>query len=322
MGSLSIGWLIGTCFWLISGCVATAHSATATGAACVTVESPALSELDNTLRIDEFAIHYTSHGRHAIQDLTDRDGNKQPDLIDDLALQLTTARILYGQSFGLQHPLDQPRYAKAKHINVFVLALEKGNGLAFDEVVGERIGLQTMPCALRLFVSNKLRFSSNVTAAHELFHLYQYGYSMFKSRWYLEGMARWVELAFRDRTAQEERSAQNVHWACDDVYGSTYTASTYWAQQARSFAAQATVVPDTIRSRRYSDGSRVVRETGLPGKQLILHALRGLATASAAVSEAENLPLYRWPEKIQTSSRFDPLICDTISHLAHSGLNR
>lgn len=328
-------WLIGPLFWVAGALVQGVHAAGSVGSlvqsvhatgdagtTCPTVSFAALSELDRTMRTDEFAIHYTLRGSHAIVDQTDRNGNRQPDVIDDLALQLTTARTLYSQSFGLRHPLQQPRYAPARQINVFVLKLEKGNGLAFDEVVGERVHQEILPCALRLFVGNNLRFNRNVTAAHELFHLYQYGYSMFKSRWYLEGMARWVELAFREERAGELHSAASPRLACEDVYASGYTASAFWAQHAQLFQGRANVVPDALSALRYSDGSRVLREGGLPASQFLLPTLRAMAVASAAASEVENLPPYRWPEKLQTSDQFDSLICDAVRQVNTSSRAR
>jgi len=44
---------------------------------------------------------------------------------------------------------------------------------------------------------NRLDPTNNSTPAHELFHLYQYGYALFKQRWYLEGMAKWMETVFK-----------------------------------------------------------------------------------------------------------------------------
>ena len=38
----------------------------------------------------------------------------------------------------------------------------------------------------------------NLTPAHELFHAFQNGYTLFKNAWYTEGTARWAENAFRE----------------------------------------------------------------------------------------------------------------------------
>ncbi len=72
-------------------------------------------------------------------------------------------------------------------INVYVLQLPKGNGLAFDRVAAETMsdGRQ-LPCGLKFVLNAALEPARNITPAHEFFHLYQYGYAVFKQKWYLE----------------------------------------------------------------------------------------------------------------------------------------
>src|SRR5690606_16972046 len=87
------------------------------GGACRPVYFSHLSALDQVLQVGEFRIYYTVRGSHSLEALADTDRNGTPDMVDDLALQLTTARNLYSKVLGLRHPLEQARYVDAKHIN-------------------------------------------------------------------------------------------------------------------------------------------------------------------------------------------------------------
>ncbi len=64
----------------------------------------------------------------------------------------------------------------------------KGNGLAFDRVAAETMSDgRKLPCGLKFVLNAALEPARNITPAHEFFHLYQYGYAVFKQKWYLEG---------------------------------------------------------------------------------------------------------------------------------------
>lgn len=107
--------------------------------------------------------------------------NDIPVVINDLLLQLHSADKYYSQDMGLTPPLAQQRYQQAEFIDVYVVAMEKGNGLAFDEVVANKSSQQAEPysCGIKMRINSTLQPSRNVTPAHELFHLYQYANSMF-----------------------------------------------------------------------------------------------------------------------------------------------
>ena len=307
--------LCGAGLLLVPGAAMLAPSATEEGAGiCRPVHFPALSELDQHYSVDEFRVHYAVRGSHALDSLEDADHNGRPDRIDDLALQLLAARTLYSQFIGLRHPLEQARYAKAGRINVYVLALKRGNGQAFDEVVSEQVRGQRMPCGLRLFIDHRLRPSRNLTPAHELFHLYQYGYSMFKSSWYLEGMARWVESFFR--AAPPAAMLKEAAMTCEAAYAKRYAASTFWRQRAAASGEAARALPSSLRAARFTDGRAVIEVDRLQGGGFLLDALQALERTSAAVAKTQGLPLYDWPESVQQSAQFDSVICSAVEALA------
>lgn len=147
---------------------------------------------------DDFHIFYSLQGRDALKYQYDSSGSGVPDSIKDIAGQLQAAKYLYSSVLGLRFPLQQKIYAQARQINVYVLQLPKGNGLAFDRVAAETMsdGRQ-LPCGLKFVLNAALEPARNITPAHEFFHLYQYGYAVFKQKWYLEGMARWMENSFK-----------------------------------------------------------------------------------------------------------------------------
>lgn len=86
---------------------------------------------------DDFHIFYSLQGRDALRYQYDSSGSGVPDSIKDIAGQLQAAKYLYSSVLGLRFPLQQKIYAQARQINVYVLQLPKGNGLAFDRVAAE-----------------------------------------------------------------------------------------------------------------------------------------------------------------------------------------
>ncbi len=79
-------------------------------------------------------------------------------------MQLQAAKYLYSHVLGLRFPLEQKIYAQARQINVYVLQLPKGNGLAFDRVAAETMndGRQ-LPCGLKFVLNAALEPARNIT---------------------------------------------------------------------------------------------------------------------------------------------------------------
>lgn len=278
---------------------------------CKTMYFKSIGSLDQILVNGNFQIHYATKGPQTLSNLNDSNGNDIPDVIDDFALQLKAAEHLYSDVLGLTHPLQQPRYANAKHINVFVIAMKKGNGLAFDEVINDQTQNRKSDtgCAIRMYINRDLRPSQNATPAHELFHLYQYGYAMFKRSWYLEGLARLLEEPFAGRRKRRQASTPLT---CHDVLSESYSASRYWWDQSETLDLPPIDIPDDLLSLRYVDGRPVFKEQSINNGKFISSVLESLQIASARVAESADLPLYRWPEKTQRSSQFDQEICATV----------
>ena len=282
--------------------------------ACKSMHFKQISELDQVVIHGSFQVHYATRGSQKLGNLHDRNKNDIPDVIEDLILQLQASEQLYSEILGLTPPLHQPRYANAHHINVFVVAMKKGNGLAFDEVVNDRKGgdRPDTGCAIRMYISRDLEPSSNVTPAHELFHLYQYGYAMFKRSWYLEGLTRLLEEPFVGERKRRQATKNSAPLACHDVLSESYSASRYWRNRSETLDLEPIDIPNDLLSLRYVDGRPVFKEQSINSGKFISSVLESLQRASARSSESADLPLYRWPEKTQRSSQFDQKICAAI----------
>jgi hypothetical protein len=191
----------------------------------------ALSEMH---KVGEFRIFYSLAGSDALPDISDSNRNGTPDYVDRLARELTVARDWYDQEVRLKHPLRSPRYQnRAEFIDVNLLKFPLStngpkHGVAYDELssfdrskdFGRKVAV------LVIDMSNSLS-SKNPTAAHELFHLYQNGYTFFKNRWYTEGTARWAEELgknSRGGVGQWPRSSSALH----ALFRQTYDAAHFW----------------------------------------------------------------------------------------------
>ena len=260
---------------------------------------------------DDFHIFYSLQGRDALNYQYDSSGSGVPDSIKDIAVQLQAAKYLYSHVLGLRFPLQQKIYAQARQINVYVLQLPKGNGLAFDRVAAETMndGRQ-LPCGLKFVLNAALEPARNITPAHEFFHLYQYGYAVFKQTWYLEGMARWMENSFK---APEKNTRPRFPLPdCESNFTRGYNAANYWASFAQAHFSNITI-PAAAQRFRYSDGSPVLIAQQVKGGAMLTPFFNQLAQGSAVQSRQLNLANTRWSEAQQRSPEFNETICQTLA---------
>lgn len=267
--------------------------------------------LEKTHVVDDFYIYYSLQGKDALRYPQDSTGDGVPDVIKDIGRQLQAAQYLYTSLLGLRSPLRQKIYAQARQINLYLLALPKGHGLAFDRVAAETMSDGTaLPCGLKIVLNAGLQPARNVTPAHELFHLYQYGYAVFKQKWYLEGMARWMENAFRPAEKRIAPSAELP--ACESNFSRGYNAAAFWASYAQH-AFPAIILPNKVLAYRYVDGSPVFKLQSLPGGEMLRPFFQQLAQSSAGISREMKLANTRWTEKQQRDGQFNSLICQALA---------
>lgn len=263
--------------------------------------------LDRELVRGDLRIRWASAGVHAPADQRDGARNGVPDVIDDLMTQLVAARAVYGRGLGLADPLAQKRYQAARAITFFVMDLPRGNGLAFDEItrLPDAKG-DGAPCSLAAVVSSRLDFSHNVTGAHELFHLFQYGYARFKAPWLLEGMARWSEGFFAGAAAPRLAGAAPAN--CQEATRLRYGASAFWTVRWETAGVTASV-SEAAGGARYRNGFRVMAVNGDRGGDRVRADLETLARLSRRTAADMGLPEHDWPEAVQKSDRFNGAIC-------------
>lgn len=249
--------------------------------------------LDQVFLGNDFRVFYTLNGKNALSERNQQDanGNNTPDFVEKIAQKLQSATAIYTQQFHLQHPLTSERYrGRAAFIDVYILALD-GNGSAGDEVIPERFPSVTHSnhAVLSIKILNSLS-ASNHTPEHELFHIFQNGYSMFKNRWYTEGTARWVEQAFFDE-AEENAPLPASSSEFEDLLQETYGAKLFWNRITYLCDADSPANNPAATAR------------SIYGSAWIKTLLEHLAKSSLTASQARHFPPYQWPEEEQKRNR-------------------
>ncbi|MCJ8318779.1 MAG: hypothetical protein MJK12_04045 [Colwellia sp.] len=194
------------------------------------------STLEKVAVYEEFRIFYSLSG---IDELpknrrTDLNHNKVPDFIESIGKRLTDSNRFFKYEVGLKNPLKSNRYiGRAHYIDVNVLDFsndQKGpkNGVAYDGTpkFNRSVAGKASVNVLAIDISGGVNLNSN-TVEHELFHLYQNGYTYFKNRWYTEGTARWSELIINDRIGKGGVLPKTVRDK-EKLFKKSYDANYFW----------------------------------------------------------------------------------------------
>ncbi|WP_076419747.1 hypothetical protein [Colwellia sp. UCD-KL20] len=194
------------------------------------------SFLEKVAVYDEFRIFYSLSGKDKlpINRQADINHNKVPDFIENIGKRLTDSNRFFKYEVGLTPPLQSNRYRDQVHyIDVNVLDLsnnKKGpkNGIAYDGTPKFNRSLtgKASVNVLAMDISGGVNLNSN-TVEHELFHLYQNGYTYFKNRWYTEGTARWSELVIKGRIGKTSK-LPNTKVEKEKLFKKTYDANSFW----------------------------------------------------------------------------------------------
>ncbi len=194
------------------------------------------SKLDKVAIYDHFRVFYTLKGRDALPQKrqVDLDKNGIPDFIDKVGGRLLETDQTFTDDVGLTPPLKNKRYrGKAFYIDINVLRFSKEgkgpkNGIAYDGIVkfNRELSEQTTTRVLAIDLSSSVRLQSN-SIEHELFHIYQNGYTYFKNRWYTEGTARWSEL-INDGKLGKSGELPKTLGDKHELYNKSYDAKGFW----------------------------------------------------------------------------------------------
>lgn len=277
--------------------------------------------LDRCFVCEEFQVHYAVADFHAlpIADQLDDDHDGIPDKIQNTALQLVTARRCYVEVLGLRHPLESPRYkGRVKFIDVNVWALQGKNGMAGDAIVNyhrpsdppEGVEVLTIDLSVKLP-------PRNLSPAHELFHMFQNGYTLFKNAWYYEGTARWSEDLLREGAGQAG-SLPAATAELESLFKLSYDASRFWQALARATDPKGKVsVPQDLRAVCCRGSQKpIIEDDAFHGAPLLKALLEELDHADDVVSRKCGLNPLDWSENRQRSSENNCAIWNAVINVS------
>jgi len=216
-------------------------------------------------------------------DLTDINKNNIPDYVENIAIQ-ANATIDALDYLGFVNPLNSPRYkSKVSYIDIHVVNISY-NGIAYDKPYLASFDETKKDKALLIKLNSRLKnFPGNywTVVAHEIFHLYQYGYSPLKPSWYLEGMANWSERLLRKDDIDGKGKVllpTNSSSLQNNIYQIPYNKLWYrLAFLSNKMDDSQLNLPDSIMKRKYLDGSLVFKDNSFSGYIFMRNFLSNLS---------------------------------------------
>lgn len=308
---------------------------------CRTSKNQHRLELEQKYEFNGIRVFYTQTGPHALYTVADLNRNGVPDMVEDAALHLDTVRQIFNRN-GFRDPLDSPRFRHAESIDIDFLNFDvyspeitDKRGLSFSGVIrypGSRI--RADKCAISMAINSSLKGNhervKDYLIPHELFHLYQYGYTMFRASWFLEGMAKWAEwvtLAENDRnptlwSTSLPASAQELN---ERVFlnPNPYDVRHFWNRLAELAKKKEfpMIVPPELRNRRFADGTPVIRDNIWRGRALMLKILEGLDAEDDAAAQENKIQPYAWANEEQRNTAHNPRLMKVVQRaLASYGI--
>lgn len=262
-------------------------------------------------------VFYIKQGKDAVP-LNDFDRTGVPDRVEDIAKQVWAAHHLFCDVFKFPDPFRSERYKGVTCIQVSLRDLGGGNGLAFDEPQRARKipeGKAT-DRAIVMSINCKLNPMTNITPAHETFHLVQYGATYFKNSWYLEGMARWSEHALAREGLGHVKYSRRGPWPQKLQHLQLLSKMRYDAEHVlwnpiaartdRDGLLRDSLLGEKLISLRYSDGTPVLRDRTLQGADIMRDILVELGKLDDVAFE--DLKYDGWSEDNQRGEGNDPYI--------------
>lgn len=248
---------------------------------------------------------------HFFVEISDQDAALSSTTLEDLKTQLIAAEILYREVLGLVPPLLMPRYQNANFVMVMLRADQASRGQAYDEVVRSDV----LPnCHIRMALGGQIDAARNLTPAHELFHLYQNAYMMFKQGWMYEGLARWSESLLRGDVSKGQPLPANVE-ALEMIMQESYGAASFWQRLFYLLDPQGDIsIPVALQHKRYYDGGIVVAATELYGREFLRLLFSSLNEVGEVLAQQEQWSLYGWPEAEQRNLRHNEIILSAVHH--------
>jgi len=267
--------------------------------------------------LDRIRVFYTTDGISAVPS-ADADSTGVPDHVEDVAKQVWAAHRLFCDVLEFPDPLKGERYAGVTCIEVCIRdrgELGGRNGAAYDESQRARRIPEGRPDdrAIVMALGRHVVAAKNLSPAHELFHLIQYGTTYFKNGWFLEGQTRWSEHALGQGGLGDVKYPSRGPWPQPSVNLPALFAMTYDAEFVLwNPVAQRTdpkgLLPQTpvlkeLAGLRYSDGSPVLQDRQLTGAEIMRDILIELGKMDDVAFQ--ELGYDKWTEDNQKSAKND-----------------
>lgn len=260
---------------------------------------------------------YTNDGKSAVPS-ADRDASGVPDHVEDVAKQVWAAHRLFCGVLEFPDPLQSERYPGVTCVQISLrerTEIGGGNGSAFESAQRARPIPEGKPDDRTLVIAIGVHVDAtkNITPAHEMFHLIQYGVTYFKKSWYLEGQARWSEHALGKEGLGDIRYSPKGPWPQEPVnltqlFGMSYDSEfVLWNPIAKKTDAKG-ILPQKrldkeLTALRYSDGSPVLKDLDLTGAD----AMREILIEMGKMDDVafKELGYESWSEENQQSPKND-----------------
>ncbi|MEZ6121994.1 MAG: hypothetical protein R3C49_02320 [Planctomycetaceae bacterium] len=281
-------------------------------------------ELTKHYVMGRMRIFYNDEGVGAV-DATDSDSSGVPDQVEDIAKQLWATHQLFCEVLDFPDPFESERYKGVVCIEASVrdsAEIGGGNGVAFENQQKCRAIPESQPGeqALVMAIATKVNAIKNVTPSHEFFHLIQYGATYFKTKWYLEGQARWSEHALGLEGVGEGKYSARGPWPqkpqeLQQLADMSYDAEfVLWNPIAARTDSDGLLTPEKLGKEltdlKYSDGSPVVKDHLLTGPEVMRDILIELSKQDDIAFK--ELGYRSWTEENQRAPENNPYIYKAI----------
>lgn len=266
--------------------------------------------LDRVYQSGDFRVYYSNNSESPDYLINRKDLNQNhvPDIVEDIAIQaVSTIDAL--THLGFIHPLKSQRYInKAKFIDIHLIHM-KGNGSAGENAI-RYVNQKNKDniCSLTIAIRNSIDFPGHywTIVNHELFHLYQYGYTQFKGGWFLEGMTNSMERLFKKGSQGGLTKGMTLLPATQlelekNVYNVAY--NEMWARLALlSDKSDGNLnLPLSLLNRKYINGTKVFKDEQLKGYIFYRSVLEKMSKTSNNLSYEREWDPYHWQETDQIS---------------------
>lgn len=256
-------------------------------------------------------VFYQREGVNAV-DPADRNKDGVPDQVEDVLTQVLAAREVFVEVLGFPDPLQTQRFRTASYIDISFRHKDvlKSNGVTYDELQRyNKPGDPKGTLSISFTLATSVKAATNLTPAHEFFHLIQNSTTYFKNNWFSEGTARWSERALGAGGLGPAKILSAWPLSEDQaaaVVAMSYEASVQFWNPLAAKADEKGVIPESpalarVQALRYTDGTPVLKDLRLTGWMFMREVLQALDHADDIAFR--ELGYDRWTEENQRSPK-------------------